>query len=124
MDCNTCECYKVEHKAVYSEDGRCMIESEERCAGTKEMDVCDCRGNKLCCDFYPEKRRKGGECMNKNQSIGYIRDRFNLSEGVLNLLRNIFLYAETRIYSDEERLNFLNFMLNGTIGLSEQARED
>ena len=67
MDCNTrecytvepCECYKVEHKVVYSEDGRCRIETEERCAGTKEMDACNCRGNKLCCDFYPEKRRDG-----------------------------------------------------------------
>ena len=59
MNYNICECYKVEHKAVYSEDGRCRIESEERCSGTKEMDMCNCRGNKLCCDFYPKKRREG-----------------------------------------------------------------
>lgn len=30
--------------------------SDGRCAGTKEMDHCNCEGEKSKCDFYPEKR--------------------------------------------------------------------
>ena len=43
---NVCSCYK---------DGRCL--------GTKEVEVCSCKGNILVCDFYPEKRN--------NNSISY-----------------------------------------------------
>ena len=52
-----CECYRVKHEIRYSEDGIGKTISVECCAGTKEMDACGCHGNKLCCDFYPEKRR-------------------------------------------------------------------
>lgn len=29
-----------------------------RCYGTKECDVCTCRGDRAKCDFYPEVRKK------------------------------------------------------------------
>ena len=28
----------------------------ERCSGTKEVDLCNCGGDRSKCDFYPEKR--------------------------------------------------------------------
>ena len=36
---NVCSCYK---------NGRCL--------GTKEVEVCNCKGNTSVCDFYPQKR--------------------------------------------------------------------
>ena len=36
---NVCSCYK---------NGRCL--------GTKEVEVCSCKGNTSVCDFYPQKR--------------------------------------------------------------------
>ena len=33
----------------------CYIAEIERCSGTKEVDVCNCGGDRSKCDFYPEK---------------------------------------------------------------------
>lgn len=41
----------------------CSCYNNGRCLGTKEVEVCSCRGNTLVCDFYPEKRN--------NNSISY-----------------------------------------------------
>lgn len=47
---NVCSCYK---------NGRCL--------GTKEVDVCNCKGNTSVCDFYPQKRNnKTAEDIMKN----------------------------------------------------------
>lgn len=32
-----------------------------RCLGTREVDPCNCGGNKAMCDFYPERRGENGE---------------------------------------------------------------
>ena len=32
-----------------------------RCLGTREVDPCNCGGNKALCDFYPERRGENGE---------------------------------------------------------------
>lgn len=41
---NVCSCYK---------NGRCL--------GTKEVEVCSCKGNTSMCDFYPQKRNNKTE---------------------------------------------------------------
>lgn len=47
---NVCSCYK---------NGRCL--------GTKEVEVCNCKGNTSVCDFYPQKRNnKTAESIMKN----------------------------------------------------------
>ena len=47
---NVCSCYK---------NGRCL--------GTKEVEVCSCKGNTSVCDFYPQKRNnKTAESIMKN----------------------------------------------------------
>ena len=47
---NVCSCYK---------NGRCL--------GTKEVEVCSCKGNTAVCDFYPRKRNnKTAEDIMKN----------------------------------------------------------
>ena len=50
---NVCNCYK---------NGRCL--------GTKEVEVCSCKGNTSVCDFYPQKRNnKTAEDIMKNVDI-------------------------------------------------------
>ena len=47
---NVCSCYK---------NGRCL--------GTKEVEVCSCKGDPVMCDFYPQKRNnKTAESIMKN----------------------------------------------------------
>ena len=51
---NVCSCYK---------NGRCL--------GTKEVEVCSCKGNTLVCDFYPQKRnnKTAGDIMQNVDNI-------------------------------------------------------
>lgn len=37
----------------------CYIAEIQRCGGTKEVDLCNCGGDRSKCDFYPEKRGWG-----------------------------------------------------------------
>lgn len=37
----------------------CYIAEIQRCSGTKEVDSCNCGGDRSKCDFYPEKRGWG-----------------------------------------------------------------
>lgn len=58
--------------------------------------------------------------MNRKEFIDYLQDNYSLPIEALRLIDNILLYAEAMIQSDEERFDFLDFVLDGTIGLSEQ----
>ena len=51
---NVCSCYK---------NGRCL--------GTKEVEVCSCKGNTSVCDFYPQKRnnKTAGDIMQNVDNI-------------------------------------------------------
>ena len=51
---NVCSCYK---------NGRCL--------GTKEVEVCNCKGNTSVCDFYPQKRnnKAAGDIMQNVDNI-------------------------------------------------------
>ena len=51
---NVCSCYK---------NGRCL--------GTKEVEVCSCKGNTSVCDFYPQKRnnKAAGDIMQNVDNI-------------------------------------------------------
>lgn len=37
----------------------CYVAQAKRCGGTKEVDLCNCGGDRSKCDFYPEKRGWG-----------------------------------------------------------------
>ena len=37
----------------------CYLAEIQRCSGTKEVDLCNCGGDRSKCDFYPEKRGVG-----------------------------------------------------------------
>ena len=57
---NVCSCYK---------NGRCL--------GTKEVEVCSCKGNTSVCDFYPQKRT--------NKSLSYSSDIDEVMKNVDNI---------------------------------------
>jgi len=52
-----CDCYDP------ADDGRCR--------GTREIDLCYCRGNREVCDFYPEIRTKA---MTRRQTGGSVAE--------------------------------------------------
>ena len=45
-------------------DSYTTYSGESRCLGTKEVDRCNCGGDKSKCDFYPEKRKAAEKKMN------------------------------------------------------------
>ena len=45
-------------------DSYTTYSGESRCLGTKEVDRCNCGGDKSKCDFYPEKRKVAEKKMN------------------------------------------------------------
>lgn len=55
-----CECYHVTERAVYDPllQQKRFIEYDGECWGTKERDICNCKGDRCRCDFYPEVRIK------------------------------------------------------------------
>ena len=67
-----CDCYRVESEihCFVDENGVPIYESINvpRCLGTKEKDVCDCRGDKSKCNFYERVRAEATE-EKKNLSI-------------------------------------------------------
>lgn len=66
-----CDCYheyeeekyltEFERGVHFANTGK-LIESVKktvgRCWGTKECDICNCKGDESKCDFYPEKRKE------------------------------------------------------------------
>lgn len=47
-----CDCYHTQRKLIY---GYYLLDVGI-CWGTKEMEECNCGGNRAKCDFYPEVR--------------------------------------------------------------------
>ena len=62
---NVCSCYK---------NGRCL--------GTKEVEVCSCKGNTSVCDFYPQKR-------NNKTAEDIMQNVDNISDTIKELSDNL-----------------------------------
>ena len=54
-----CDCYNVRIDRIYGNEMKYGV-----CLGTKEIDRCNCGGDKSKCDFYPEKRKAAEKKMN------------------------------------------------------------
>lgn len=67
----------------------CSCYNNGRCLGTKEVEVCSCKGNTLVCDFYPEKRN--------NNSISYssidvvVKNVDNISDTIKELSNGLVI---------------------------------
>lgn len=62
---SNCDCYHTQRKLIY---GYYPLDVGI-CWGTKEMEECNCGGNRTKCDFYPKVREKE---RGKNQEDGLI----------------------------------------------------
>ena len=70
-----CECYSKQEIIDYY-----SLSSDRRlisiCNGTKERDVCSCKGDRAKCDFYPEIREKAlKDCKEENKKLKSNRTR-------------------------------------------------
>ena len=112
---NVCSCYK---------NGRCL--------GTKEVEVCNCKGNTSVCDFYPQKRnnKSAGDIMqnvdNISDTIKEISDRLvNKYCKDLNNLMSVIrgeLQNNGEITDEELELHILD--LANTLYFTGSAQED
>lgn len=57
--------------------------------------------------------------MNRQQFVDYMRDNFNVSVEFLRLLDNVLHYAELQGWDDDDVYNYLDFMLDCNIGLTQ-----
>lgn len=58
--------------------------------------------------------------MNRQQFVDYVHDNFNVSIEFLRLLDNVLHYAELQLWDEDKIYNYLDFMLNCNIGLTQQ----
>ena len=69
---NKCNCYNTqkERRYTYTPTGRaigCDVEVGV-CRGTKEVERCNCGGDKTKCDFYSDVREKANKEKNEDKS--------------------------------------------------------
>lgn len=66
-----CSCWKTKSVVTkWRNDTPIDVETVQYCNGTKEQEVCSCRGDVSKCDFYPEKR---GEKKSMNTAEMYLQ---------------------------------------------------
>jgi hypothetical protein len=58
--------------------------------------------------------------MNRREFVEYVNENFNVSIEFLRLLDNVLNYAERHSRSEDEIYNYLDFMLDCSIGLTQQ----
>lgn len=58
--------------------------------------------------------------MNREQFINYVREEFNVSVEFLRLLDNVLHYAEFQGWDEDDVYQYLDFMLDCNIGLTNQ----
>lgn len=87
-----CECYFEEERPIlqygnftsgYSR-ATGLTTTVGYCNGTKERDICDCKGDRCKCDFYPEIRVKAQEA--HNAKVKKIKD-YNTKQHILKTLK-------------------------------------
>ena len=57
--------------------------------------------------------------MNREKFMEYVEENFNISGEAKRLINNILYYVELQAVSEDEQYQMLCFLLDGTIGLSD-----
>lgn len=85
-----CECYHEVERGIYNPYlDRTIVVKEGECWGTKERDICFCKGDKCQCDIYPEIKQKAlKEKQSKRGKVDIVRTLqhyldFNEEDGVV-----------------------------------------
>lgn len=58
--------------------------------------------------------------MDRQQFVDYVRENFSVSVDFLRLLDHVLHYAELQGWDSDDVYNYLDFMLDCTIGLTQQ----
>lgn len=74
-----CNCYRED---VYG----WLEEGKAHCYGTKEVEICNCGGDKSKCDFYPEYRKKNKNIMKYDIKVG---DYVETVDGIMGYVNRI-----------------------------------
>ena len=108
-----CDCYHIKNKKryIYHPITAAPIRYDAEvgvCYGTKEMDECDCGGDRCKCDFYPEIREKAiVEIVNNNATNNTIIENAinHFAYGVNNDIfkEHVKNYAKVSIEALEKR---------------------
>ena len=100
----TCECWDFDGTnnrgdAIY------------RCNGTRERELCFCKGDKSKCDFY-ENVKKEGELEKKQKEIVKIDNKpFNMMEGLYKIIDRCLNNASVRSIEVEVK-DFIQIKIN------------
>ena len=102
---NKCDCYHIENvrQYTYHPVTREPIGHDIGigvCWGTKEMDECDCGGDKIKCDFYPEVREKAERVENIKEAISHFK--YGVSHDIFK--EPVTTYAKLAISALEKEL--------------------
>lgn len=73
---------------------RAFDKNRAYCAGTKDLEFCDCRGNQSECDFYEDLRARANgtfeakrvAAVSKLQRLGVLDEDDNIAEEFRNVL--------------------------------------
>ena len=72
---NKCDCYFTEEKyKIYYPFNCYHLVTVGRCNGTKERDVCSCKGDETKCDFYPKVREKALKEQGNNKTCSLCKN--------------------------------------------------
>lgn len=65
-----CECYHTRERVVYDPylELKRFVEFDGECWGTKEREICFCKGDKCKCDVYPYIKEKALEEKERKQN--------------------------------------------------------
>ena len=78
-----CECYHTRERIVYDPylELQKFIKIEGECGGTKERDICYCKGDRCQCDIYPYIKQKALEekelkqnAKQKDKNLNHIKE--------------------------------------------------
>ena len=101
-----CDCYRVESKKKYVHHpitGQPIVRNVTVgvCWGTKEIDECNCDGNRTKCDFYPEVREKAKKEITIENAINYFK--YGISHDIFS--ESVITYAKMAIEALEDKVN-------------------
>lgn len=102
---NKCDCYHTEQKIRYTYSqftGQPIPYNTQIgvCWGTKECDECDCGGNRMKCDFYPEVRERARSEVTVQDAIDHFK--YGISHDIFS--EPVTTYAEMAVEALEKQI--------------------
>ena len=90
-----------------------------------QLEECEDDGDEINCidvknEWWITNPNFKKSTMNRQQFVDYVHDNFNVSVEFLRLLDNVLHYAELQCWDEDEKYDYLDFMLDCNIGLEDE----